>query len=41
MEQVVPNGFAGETIILIHNIKPGLDNGQKVTDSVEFSAKVG
>ncbi|MGC1931896.1 MAG: hypothetical protein WA667_23240 [Candidatus Nitrosopolaris sp.] len=38
-EQVVfPNGFAGDITILIHNIKSSL---QKVTDSVEFSAKVG
>jgi hypothetical protein len=42
LEQVVfPNGYTGKIIILIHNIKPGLDNPHKVSDTVEFSAKVG
>ena len=42
LEQVVfPNGYSGNITILIHNIKPGLDKGQKAPDTVEFSAKVG
>jgi hypothetical protein len=42
LEQVVfPNGYTGDITILIHNIKSGLDNGKKVPDTVEFSAKVG
>jgi hypothetical protein len=42
LEQVVfPNGYTGNITILIHNIKPGLDNPHKVSDTVEFSAKVG
>jgi hypothetical protein len=42
LEQVVfPNGYAGNITILIHNIKPGLNNPHKVSDTVEFSAKVG
>jgi hypothetical protein len=42
LEQVVfPNGYFGNITILIHNIKPGLDNPHKVSDTVEFSAKVG
>jgi hypothetical protein len=42
LEQVVfPNGYNGDITILIHNIKFGLDNGKKVPDTVEFSAKVG
>jgi hypothetical protein len=42
LEQVVfPNGYTGKITILIHNIKPGLDNPHKVSDAVEFSEKVG
>jgi hypothetical protein len=42
LEQVeFPNGYAGIITILIHNIKPGLDNPHKVPDTVEFTAKVG
>jgi hypothetical protein len=42
LEQVVfPNGYTGNITTLIHNIKPGLDNPHKVSDTVEFSAKVG
>jgi hypothetical protein len=42
LEQVVlPNGYTGNISILIHNIKPGLDNPHKVSDTVKFSAKVG
>ncbi|MGC2573924.1 MAG: hypothetical protein WA364_20600 [Candidatus Nitrosopolaris sp.] len=41
LEQVVlPNGYSGSITILIHNIKPGLDNPHKVSDTVKFSAKV-
>ncbi|MGA9152643.1 MAG: hypothetical protein WBZ36_18865 [Candidatus Nitrosopolaris sp.] len=36
----IPNGYTGNIAILIHNIKPELDKGQKVPDTVEFSAKV-
>jgi hypothetical protein len=42
LDQVVfPNGYTGNITILIHNIKPGLDNPHKVSDTVKFSAKVG
>jgi len=42
LEQVVlPNGYAVNITILIHNIKPGLDNPHKLSDTVKFSAKVG
>ena len=42
LEQVVfPNGYTGNITILIHNIQPGLNNPHKVSDTVEFSAKVG
>jgi hypothetical protein len=42
LEQVVfPNGYTGKITILIDNIKPGLNNPHKVSDTVEFSAKVG
>jgi len=42
LEQIVfPNGYTGKITILIHNIKPGLNNPHKVSDTVEFSAKVG
>jgi hypothetical protein len=41
LEQVVfPNGYTGNITILIHNIKPGLNNPRKVSDTAEFSAKV-
>ena len=42
LEQIVfPNGYTGNITILIHNIKPGLNNPHKVSDTVKFSAKVG
>jgi hypothetical protein len=42
LEQVViSNGYTGKITILIHNIKPGLDNPHKFPVTVEFSAKVG
>jgi hypothetical protein len=42
LEQVViPNGYTGKISILIHNIKPGLNNPYKVSHTVEFSGKVG
>jgi hypothetical protein len=42
LEQVVfPNGYTGDITIVIHNIKSGLDNPHKVSDTVKFSARVG
>jgi hypothetical protein len=40
IQVVIPNGYTGKITILIHNIKPGLDNPHKVSDTVEFSAKI-